>query len=322
MGEFSYPHAKSLKGPWLLGRESLEELNEIVAAADKKLRQCWQHEIESSIYQKYSSGDIDYEEIQNKIQDELSSAWNNKHESICEFSSKEDIRIVDTSIAGLLQDILLANFSPTSLEVNITHGGLSSESLSLRINSTYSSDFNYQIKCSNPDSTNEIEYELTKWIEKHKPSLGLTFWSSDLFSFLGSFLIFPVIIAMLYLFLPQKTTYKETIKAEAHSIAESGIEDKNVNRAIELLLHEKFEYKPSSFVSSETAKKPLYIRLSLITIFISIILFIRPRTTIGLGKKKNSYTFYMYWVKFVTVILPVAIVITPFWEKLTSWIYS
>ena len=202
MGDLKYPQSNSIEGPWLIGRDAFEELHEIVVSSDEKLRRVWNQTIEDKVRLEIGQEELSDQEIKQRLEMEANNHWNNKHRIVCELRSSTDVKLVDNSITSLLQDNALREFDPISFYVNIEHGDLSGQGLDMSLQSTYADDFEYHITCTDAEASKEIQYELEKWIEKHRPSKLTSIWGGDTIESIGIFAAVPLIIFASSLFLP------------------------------------------------------------------------------------------------------------------------
>lgn len=321
MGYVSHPFDSSIGGPWLLDRKSFEELNEVLLIIDEKLNSAWNENIENKVRNAVDGEDITDNEILDKIKEERASPWNNKHKNECSLTSKDGVKIIDENVMGLLRDVSLVEFSPVSFNSTIEHGSSYENSFELNIKSTYSKDLDYKIKCFNSEISKEIKYEIDRWIEKYQPSRVVSVWAGEFSGFLSFMMFVPIVFALLYLAVPQYTSYKKDLTEEAHKIIANGVDHGNEHRAIQLLLEETFNYTPKSFVPKKKKKSSIIKRNIFLALVLFLVFSIRPKTTIGLGKFKFRRMAYRRWVQLVTVTVPIALLVTPLWEKIVTLIY-
>jgi len=157
-------------------------------------------------------------------------------------------------------------------------------------------------------------------MEKRKPNKVLQTWSN--YGEPISYVIFiPLIFLFFYFMQKSYTSYNEVLIKQSKTIIDIGIDSTNSNDALELLLKLQSGYVPKDFVPTEKPKNPIYIRLLALSSLLYLICRVKPKTTIGLGKRKFLYKFYKFWVIFVTITIPTFLVILPFWEMIVSWLY-
>ena len=101
--------------------------------------------------------------------------------------------------------------------------------------------------------------------------------------------------------------YKLELVKETHNLLDIGITNDNLPKSIELLLKYQSSYVPTSFVFEEVSNKIIG-KLWLIFLICSVIILLRPKTVIGLGKKKKWVWIYKGWIHLVTFAIPLTII--------------
>jgi hypothetical protein len=318
MGQIKYPQKREIQGPWIISQEDFESLHKIAITIDELLRKSWKNQIESEVYSENKESSED--EIQALIKSRENRTFGNKHEVRCELTSRDETKLLDTSVIGLIKDGSLKNFSPKEFRLNIVHGSSYENNFDLRVSSLYDGGLKYEIECFDSSIKDEIQYEIDKWIEKLKPKKLLQLWS-NYGDFIAASFFIPLLILIVFSFLTSNTSYKDLLKSEAGKIISEGVNEKNRDTAIEILLKFQSGFVPMDFEKQEKPKNPVLIRVFFVGFFIFLISIIRPKTTLGLGKLKQLLFFYKFWIKLVTYTLPSILILTPFWRTITSWLY-
>jgi len=318
MGQIIHPQKKELKGPWLLNQDDFESLNSVIDKIDVLLEKSWLDNIKFDLQKKYKQ--IREEELDKRFEETKNERLFDKHEIECLIVSKDETKLSDKSILGLLKDQSLSSLKPKSFNVKIRHGGNYENSFELKISNFYKGELSYEINCYDSNIKDEIQYEIDKWIEKHKPNSVLQVWS-NYGSSITFILLVPFILLGIHAFSTSYTTYQETLRLEMFELVKQGINEANRDLAIELLIKSKSGYLPDDFVPIEKSKSPIWIRLFAVAAFIYIASFFRPKTLIGLGKMKKTLFFYKFWIKLVLVTLPAFLIFGPFWKSIVNWFY-
>lgn len=323
MGELQYPNKRKVKGPWLLNRDDLESLHEIIEKIDKLLRKSWDHEIEADVKKDLADKPTpkDFDELVKKRKDWIS----NNHEKSCDIYSNKDYKLSDETLLGVLKTSALQDFSPNQLRVSIIHGSLFDHKFDLRVSRLYDGELSYEIKAFDPDIISEIQYLIDKWIDQNKPNKPLQFWSNNSY-FSIIFLVPLIIFSLLVLFSNEEiyTTYSNHLDLETHQLINKGIDSTNINRAVEILLQKNSNYVPDDFKPLKIAPEPVNstsLKIIVIGWFIMFAAYFRPKTTIGIGKKSGQFKVYKFWTKFVLITVPTALILAPLWSWFKSWLY-
>ena len=298
MGQLQYPTEREFHGPWLFNQDDFEELDIIINKIDSQLFNSFNKEFEG---------------------DDIKKRYNyDRREKKFQLNFKNGSRLTDESIKGLLKDRATLDHKPEKFYANIEYGY--NNRFKFEISNIYGGQLNYDLICSDLSVKDEMQYEMDRWLERKTPAKFLKFWT-DLGPIIGMFLFAILVFLSLFTFTKSYYSYKEILIDKSHKILGKGIDSINRDKAIELLLMIETNYEPEGFVAKEKPKSPIFVRLLVLGLFLFVVSIIRPRTTIGLGKRKLTYNFYKYWIKFVTITLPVALIIAPFWQMIIEWLY-
>jgi hypothetical protein len=194
MGKVIIPKSSKIRGPWLLDRKSLEELDEILMKIEVKLEEAFfmavDSEAESRLeeFTRYEK-EMDIAKAKNKV---LLSCQFAKRDSYALFVTKQEKRIRDTTLLALIKDTQLNEYSPIELRVLMAKGPCE---FSLDVSTKYGGELEFRVKTIDDEIFNDINYEIYKWIDNHKPSLIVQKWSSW-FPW-ALFLVLPVLLFLL-----------------------------------------------------------------------------------------------------------------------------
>ena len=318
MGKILYPDEKEFRGPWLLSRGDLEKLGEIISEIDALLEQSWENKINREVLEE--KPEINSEELENEVAKRKKRIFESDHRVDCQLISKDGTKLSDRTINGLLRDGGLSKMAPQEISITISHGSSLSNKFDLRLTRRFDGDLKYELKCYDPSIKEDIQYKIDSWIEDNQPKRILRLWTKygDLLSYI---LFFPLIILLSFTLSSSYTTYSDVMKKESYKIINQGLDSTNIYKAIDLLLKSESGYVPDDFVKEEKPRDPMYLRLLLIGVFIFTIGIIRPKSTVGIGQMKAKYKSQLFWIKVVTITLPTALILGPFWKNLTSWLY-
>ncbi len=298
MSRLYIPTEEKIKGPWLISQRDLENLDKRLDLIQKKL---------------YIAS---LNNMQLKPEEDL------LNEAVIEkkiiISSNNKSKLTDNSLLDVLKDQKLTNLNPFKLEIEI--GKKYSEFVFLlSVSNKNEGILEYAVECIDEKTKDEIKYEIDNWIEEIKPSKLKQFWSNYLSSSLILIGIIYFMILFGNLFESPKSTYKEILKIKADSLINNGITNNNQNQAIDLILKLQSEYIPAK-INEKRNIQPKILKLLIISTLCFFVLFIAPKTTIGLGKNKQKLKFYKFWVKFVFIFIPSVIIIPFLFNLFYDWI--
>jgi hypothetical protein len=94
-------------------------------------------------------------------------------------------------------------------------------------------------------------------------------------------------------------------KNAAHALLAKGVGTKDLTKAIEIILALESNYNPSPRAETWWAQE-----LQLALVVFGVMLAIRPRLEIGLGKGRRRIVAWTWWMRFVAISLPLFIITT------------
>lgn len=305
--------SKEIKGPWFIGKDELEELSPIIERINTKLHSSLEEEIRIVASKKFEN---EKRKSLDEYLKETQADYDYKNtKSEVTIYSKDGKHLIDNSIIGLLKDQNLHGFLSKSLYLNLEHGRHNSFSLEINTYWTHGG-LKFEIKCANEETLKDIRYEIGSWIEKHEPNKAKQIWSDNYFSFI-LFGAFIMMFSFLASFTHFDADYKDIYKKEINKLIESGVTKENQDKATELILKYISDYKPKSSESEIYIVNKIPFQIFLISTFIVLVSIFRPKTIIGLGKRKSRLEFYKVYTKLVLIILPTTFILMPLvdWMK-------
>lgn len=315
MAILTVPAKRKVEGPWLIGLQELDSLSNVLDIISNRLSGSLENEINETIRIENEKEHLPEDLIKEKIEEAKARYSFGKEKKKIILSSLDDKKLSDKSIHGILRDPMIADFIPRELSVDIEHGV--NNIFNLKISTTSKGKLNYQINCFDQEIENEIRYEIDKWIEKTQPKKILQIWAnhSDLLSGLLALVAF---IAGINLFPTSVDSYKEQAKKRTQELLKNGITKENQEEAMELILANQTNYTPENYVATTIANKQIKQRIFLVSIVLFTFSIIRPKTTIGIGRRKNRFNFYRFWWKLVVVTIPIIFVVNPLIDFIKS----
>lgn len=245
-------------------------------------------------------------------------------------SLPEGKKLVDTSIKGLLKHPEIQNLYPETLHIFVGRGR------SNRLSFSVAEELTYELQCFDPDKEEDIKFEIESWISRTKPTRVYKIWSQVGAAMLtiGGLALGLILLAVLTASNPlinKLDQYQETqLNPQAIKLIEKGIDTSNYLEATEVLLRQRFQYVPKDYkpidkYSNDSPKLDLLIadlKWILLMSCACLVGYFRPHQLLGVGKNNIRLKNYQLWFKFVLYTIPLALFVTPFWEKLTGWLYS
>lgn len=298
------------KGPWILNQNDFEDLENVIIEIEKYLAQSLEIEIIEFVESESTTNTLSPDEKQKKISDVAQRYAFIRREKKITLISSDGKRLIGGSIREILKDSSLDSFDPKEFHVFIEYGN--NNSINLEIPANTDGKLRLDINCFDLSKSNDIRLDFNNWLSKRRPDRKIQFWS-EWAQPMAIFLATPIIIFSILFFDTDYSTYHSVVKRESMELLEKGIDSSNVYQAVELLMKEQINYPPKDFVPQKIESDPIYLIWLCITSFLFIVAAIPPVTIIGLGKRKRKVELYKVWIKIVTVTVPAALIIGPFW---------
>lgn len=299
------------KGPWILNQNDLEDLEIVLIEIEKYLAQSLEIEIIEFVEAENAAYTLSPDEKQKKISDAGERYAFIRREKKITLISSDGKRLIGESIREILKDSSLDSFDPKEFHVFMEWGN--NNNFRLEVPTSLDGELRLDINCFDLSKSNDIRLDFNNWLNKRRPQRKIQFWS-EWSQLMAVFLATPIIIFSILFFDTDYSTYHSVVKRESMELLEKGIDSSNVYQAVELLMKEQINYAPKDFVPQKIENDPVYLIWLCITSFLFIVAAIPPVTTIGLGKRKRKAELYKVWIKIVTVTVPAALIIGPFWD--------
>ena len=313
MGQLIIPNEIKIQGPWILQESELDELGNVIETIDSKLEDALHLVIENKAKEKFDEfkkydAEISLDTAKQKI---VESYPFNEKESRAVLISKNRKKIVDDSLISLLKDKNLNEFCPSELFVEIAKGPIEFQ---LELSSKYDGELQTRLKIDDDNIAGDINYELNKWIRKNRPNLVLQKWSSWF-----PYALFPVLFFLLILssefIKTDKDAYKNELRNQAEQILIDGLSKEETQNAVEIMLKLETGFVPQNY-TAKPEKNSMLFNIGIVILLITIMLLIKPKTIIGLGKNKWKAWFFKKWIYFVFVFIPFSILVPMLRSKL------
>ena len=309
MGQLFIPGERDIQGPWLLGPEELLQLDTIIEAIDKLLEVDAKALYLDGVKARWQANEFgtleDYIEKEQKY-------FVQKQVKKVTLLSEDGRRFTDSSVAGILKYHLLKDFAPKGFTIDIERYTTQFE---LSVASNYSGNLKYSVNCYDAECRQEIVYLVEGWCDKNQPNRAKQILSNygRVFFLIGLALIGWSGVAMIPKYeIPDMRSKYQT---EINQIIKKGVTKENEVKAVELLLKYESDYKPENVkpVKIENTWATQAFSLCLISMFIGLA---RPKTTIGLGRRKRKLTFYKWSSRVILITIPALLIYPP----IMAWI--
>lgn len=305
MAEIISPQNNGINGPWILDKSALEELDSTISHIKEKVDQSFELVLEKAINSKYEdmlewSDNYTIEDAKKRVMDSLHYNSNSDYVLL---STKEGDVIKEDSILLLLKNPSLEKYTPDGISVSYSKGPCE---FNLEIIDKYRESFKHRVKVPDPQTKNDINYYLANWTDKFRPTKVKQIWSGWFPGISVGLLLVLLLITALSLESASEQ-YDVYLNSKIHELLKDGVQENETTTAIELVLAKSSKYVPSDFKPQTSML--VGVGWAWIAYLVSLILNIKPTTTIGIGKNKRKIGFYKIWTYVVTVVVPSSILL-------------
>ena len=185
MGKLFIPGEIEIQGPWFLGTKELEELDLIIEFIENAMTTSYEKDMEElatiDFQKKY------YVTIEEAL---LKAKKFNSISKKISLVSKDEKRLIDSSIKNILKDPKTKDLVPKELDIDINMG--QNNRFSLTIEKGFTDRAKLKMICFDPDIHDEIKYKIESWLEANRPNRIKQVWNKYffLFSFISFFCFF------------------------------------------------------------------------------------------------------------------------------------
>jgi hypothetical protein len=309
MNRFEYPTSKMVKEPFLLDSQSLIELDNIVNEIEEQFKKGIESEINEKVSQyKIDNSEKDYVRYENSLRG--SYEYRKQSKSLRVFL--KDRTMISQSFEEAIKEPANSNEIVREFKYELEVGKYE---LSISLNNFYSNSLNARIEPSNDLLVYDSYYKLNRWIEKNKSNKWVQIWKET------RYFIIPLLLSIILLYSGiselLKPNYNVLIDNEIEKILANGIDSSETNKALELLLMKNYSKIGESYIIDKSESYGISPIIIGILIMIIILLF-PPKSYLGIGKGDMLIKRWRLWLKFISVILPMSIVLPIVINKLSN----
>jgi hypothetical protein len=312
MSTFVYSTQKDFDGPWLVSRDALNELDEVLE------RICGRYQIEAD---KHIETEINNhlegypQEIQDKLRESTRESFSRlKLQRNVKLTLSNAKYIQGETIKGLLANPELQEEAPTGVEVDISASNLNAR-LQLGGGSSEGASLNIRTSPETDNISREAFSELQLWATKNQSPSWQRLWNNVA---PWNWFVWLVIVATSSIFLPSTSNNVEKyLNPIAKELLSEGISEAELPKAVELLL----QYKSKHIPQGTRPDLPTWFGILVFGgLAVNIIFSIRPKIVIGIGRNENKLFLWRKWTKFVGVTIPTIVFGGFVWPNIVDWV--
>lgn len=313
MAEFTYTTSKLISAPVFIDSDRLKELDKILDDEFARLNKKNEELINEKVQEYARENDelsVKSQELIDDMKLRLKSSYEFREDRSLTLIFKGDKKkIVVKSFDEAIKEPNLYEEMPIGFDAELRSGDITANIRLKETGSLYISVSPEQL----PESRN-LFAALFNWAITVRPPKWQEFWV-DISPFHWAIWIFLLWIGSTFL-AGSGSPAKNFYKAQARQILQEGISQENQSKAIETLLALESGFVPQNQVI-ETPK--WFIILLFGGFLICIILTIKPKSRIGIGKGQDSIKHWRKWIRFVFYIVPGFIFVNIIFPYLNSW---
>jgi len=309
MGVLIYPTSKSIDGPWLLDKNDLEELDVIIDKIYSKFSESVDIKSTESAFEKKSNSTK--EEIKKEIESERKYIKDYKRDNkTVTILYNNEIKFKGKTIKEIIVHTQKTDFKAKKIYVTVNYG--SSHKFLLIINNNDYGNIIFEIDCYDNEIRDELLFDVNNWINKRKQNRLIQLWSDW-----GKIVSYGILAIMFLSLLFIKISNNNQ---QAYDIINHGVDSTNIYKAVELTLSSQVGYSPEHPANNTSILNIIiHSKVWFIGILLTIILFVSPKTTIGIGKSEDRMKFYKFWIKLNIFSIPILIISGPIFSYIIDW---
>lgn len=302
MGTFIYSTQAELDGPWLVDRPALKELGEIVETIAQKFESANQDFIEAKVDKVFGThqGGDDRDKKDSYLR-ELQQKFPVKKAVSLALSRSKFVK--EESIDRLLSSPDLLDEAPIGLRIRI-------ESAERQANVVFrEAELNIDTSPQTDELAREAFVTLQQWASANQAPLWQRIWKKRYMLFVIGWMFVSLILGSIFANTDVMT--KNSIKPAADQLLQNGITDKDVPKAVEILL--RLELK-EPIAESKKEEIPLWVKVFVLGGLVSLaLLSVRPPQLIGIGRNVQRIDRWRKWIHFLSITIPGFILVSVAW---------
>lgn len=294
MPKETYPTYERLSGPWLLDNEQLKTL-------------------ETNIQEKLGAVRIAARQRYDAMSNAERSYWSFQDDYSVSVVFADGATLEGKSIAEISEHPSTAKRLPIGLEITalIGSGKVGRLRLDLQIKSS-EDEVMFRVTSDQEEEAQTVFFPTREWLAKQRPSPTERIWRH------GRFASFFLIFTSIWFFGLFGIYEEKPLEKTALQLLKQGINSKNQNQAIELILRNEFHLNPgNAHLTSQW-----WPAIMVIVFLISAVLFFPPKLNIGIGRGSDKVDRYRTWSKLARITVPMLILtgfLIPGIRKLMGW---
>lgn len=309
-----------MKGPWLLDREQLIELDRIIEQHWGSLLHYREQKIEEEINSELDSRnkDVRYPSTadRQKIRERIeSNTYLFGMTRILTIFNTDGTQIQAPDFASVIQNPDVENRIVKGFRLSLKCANIECN-LILR---SYNPDITLDISPGTVDEARALFIAIKGWLNRVKAPLWQRIAVGSFYGWWWSIFII-ILISSFGIFTKDISPEWQQIK-HAHDLLKNSIDNNDIRDSVATTLAIVSEYeKPNRHTVFSFPN--WYVCLLIAILFLCLILTFLPKIVIGIGKGERSIIRWRRWLHFISYTIPIVVLSSFVWPRITDWIKS
>lgn len=309
MSAFIYSTQSDFDGPWLIDRDGLTQLSQILDSIHIKLTLLAESLIERDLNELQEEF---AEESRDSIRERRQSLYQKRYavESQCKLQFSETEYLNETSLSNVLARPEIMDKSPSSIDIDLQCARRIVR-VQLKKNLANVAVLSVRTSPETDDIARLAFAEISNWAKINQAPFWQRLWAK--FAKHHWFLYFFLISAATLFISSVEDEIRSQLKAPTVEMLEGGISNAELPMAIEAILRLEFKIP----VENNSGGIPSWYKAMVFGgLAISVILSIRPNLVIALRSNDETIRFWRWWMKLTGITVPGSLFAWFLWPRI------
>jgi hypothetical protein len=302
-----YPTEKEQSAPWLIDKEKLDQLDDIIQKHYSMLREARDLQLKAAVEKEFRN--IKPELRNPKVKAELFRRTKRSYEFEGEALKvtillSKGRKVEAETIQEASKMPILADEVPIGLEIVLE---VARTRIEIALGKYTRDMLRYLVTSKDENFSRDVAYSLESWIKSIRPPLWQRIWKS-IQGIQVLFIFIPLIFTIITFPNPAKQ-YRNHLSTEISKIIQDGVDSTTINRAVELMLIITADYSPSKYKASISSWLAKLAILGGCLVVFTLIFSFPPKSHISIGKGETRVRFWKVYTRILSVTIPVGIIL-------------
>ena len=302
-----YPTEKDQSAPWLIDRQKLDQLDDLIQKNYSALKEARDLKVKAAVEKEFRTikPELRNPRVKADLFRRIKNSYQFEGESLIVtiiLSKGRKVEASNIQEAGKMP--ILADEIPIGLEINLE---VADTKIDIALGKYRRDTLHYLVKSNDENFRRDVAYSLESWIKSIRPPLWQRIWK--IIQGIQVLFIFIPLIFMIVTFPNPAKQYRNSLTSEINEIIQGGVDSTTINRAVELLLVIAADYSPSKYNTSISSWLAKLIKLCSCLVAFTLVFSFPPRSHIGIGRGESRVRFWKLYTRILSVTIPVGILL-------------